>query len=80
MNRNISKFLRLGKSDFVKGLVVTAGTAAVAVIGKAIEAGRIPTQSDLVFAGKAALSAGAAYLLKNLFTNSSGDIAPEQDK
>jgi hypothetical protein len=73
-----SFFLSLGKSDFLKGLIVAAGTAAMAVLAASLNAGKLPGMAELKFAGAAALAAGIAYLGKNFFTNSSGNIGPEK--
>ena len=72
-----SLFLRLGKSDLVKGLIVACIGAALGVIQPAIAAGTIVDESVLKGAAMAAASAGLAYLMKNLFTNSQGKIGPE---
>jgi len=76
----MSKFLKLGKSDFVKGLIVTALGAALGVITPAVTAGTLLNIAVLQGAGQAGLVAGLAYLTKNLFTNSQGDIKPEPPK
>lgn len=74
-----SMFLKLGKNDFVKGLIVTVIGSALGVIYPAISAGTVVDMSVLKGAGMAGVTAGLAYLSKNLFTNSAGTIGPEKD-
>jgi len=59
-----SKFLRLNWFDFGKGLIVSAGSAAVTAIQNCITAGAI----DWKTIGSIALASGVAYLIKNLLT------------
>jgi hypothetical protein len=70
----MSKFLTLDRVDIIKGAIVAAGTAVGASLIGILNAGAFPSQSDLRSAGIAAASALIAYLLKNLVTNSNGDI------
>jgi len=67
-----SNFLTLNTKDYIKGLVVTVLTAVVTLIYKSIEAESIVFDWKAI--GTAALSAGLAYILKNLLTNSSDQI------
>jgi len=76
----MSEFLKLGKNDFVKGLIVAALGAALGVITPAVAAGTILNVTVLQGAGQAGLVAGLAYLTKNLFTNSQGEIKSEPPK
>lgn len=72
-----SLFLRLGKNDFIKGLIVAAVGASLGVIYPAIAAGTVLDATVLQGASHAGVVAGMAYLTKNLFTNSNGQIGPE---
>lgn len=77
-----TKFFSLGWQDFVKGLVVAVGTAFITAIIQTLEMGALPSVSQLKAAGVMALAAAAGYLLKNLFTNSQGQLfttEPKQD-
>jgi hypothetical protein len=76
----MSEFLKLGKNDFIKGLLVASLGAALGVIEPAVAAGTILSTTVLTGAGKAGLVAGLAYLTKNLFTNSQGEIKSEPPK
>ena len=68
----ISKFLTLNQKDFIKGLLLSVLTAVVTIVYKSVEAG------SLTFDWKAivttALATALSYLLKNLLTNSQGEI------
>jgi hypothetical protein len=73
-----STFLNLNSSDFIKGLIMAVLTTVITVIYQTVEAG------SLVFDWKAigtmALTSALAYIMKNLFTNSTGKLfAKEQN-
>lgn len=72
-----SLFLKLNKSDFLKGLLVAALAAALGVIQPAIASGTLFDPSVLKGAAQAAFAGGIAYLMKNFMTNSQGKIGPE---
>lgn len=61
-----SKLYSLDIKDFVKGLLVSAGSAIVTTIQNMISSGSI----DWKAIGSVALAAGVAYLVKNFFTQS----------
>lgn len=75
----MSKFLSLNTKDFIKGLIVAVFGALFAGVLQLLQAGPFnldwATFQPIVFT---ALSAGLAYLSKNLFQNSAGEIAPEK--
>ncbi len=74
----ISKFLRLGKHDFIKGLLVAIGTAALTALLNIVNTGQLPrTWPELKPVAIASISAVLTYLLKNLVTNSQGQIGKE---
>jgi len=74
----MSSFLKLNLQDLLKGFIV----AALAAIGTALipllDAGTLPTLAQLGAA--TGLAAGLAYLAKNLFTNSDGEVAKTEPK
>lgn len=76
----MSKFLNLNWSDFAKGLTVAVLTAVVAGVGDIIKTGAIPTFIQMKIIGLAAVSAGVAYILKNLLTNSEGQFLKAEPK
>jgi hypothetical protein len=74
----MSTFLNLNSSDFLKGLIMAVLTTVITVVYQTVEAG------SLVFDWKAigtmALTSALAYIMKNLFTNSTGKLfAKEQN-
>lgn len=69
-----SKFFALNWRDFLKGLIVAVLTAVFAVVAGLIQTGELFSKESLPVIGVAALTALLAYLSKNLFTNSSGEI------
>lgn len=66
MEKITSKFMALDMKDFLKGLLVSAGSAIVTTIQNMISSGSI----DWKAIGSVALAAGVAYLVKNFFTDS----------
>jgi hypothetical protein len=75
----MSGFLNLNAKDFIKGLIVAVLSALFAGVLKLLEAGPFvfdwATFQPIVMAS---VAAALAYLSKNLFTNSGGEIAPEK--
>lgn len=69
-----SKIFTLNVRDLVRGVIVAAGTAASTAVVSVLNQGRAPSLVELQTAGIAGLCAGGVYLLKNLFTNSAGDM------
>jgi len=65
-----SIFLRLGLNDIIKGAIMAALTAIVAVLVPVLESGAFPTFEVIKGALLSGLSVGAVYLLKNFLTNS----------
>jgi hypothetical protein len=59
--------------DLGKGFITALITAALASISMAIEAGSLPTLTQLKTAGLAGLVAGIAYLIKNFLTNGTAE-------
>ncbi len=67
-----SKFLRLNRRDFIRGLIVTVICALITGIYHVIAGGFILDWITLKPVVIAALGAGISYLTKNLLTNSNG--------
>ena len=67
-----SKLLSLNLKDFTKGLFLVVLTAVITFIYQTLDAGSLTF--DWVMIGKTALIAGLSYILKQLTTNSSGEI------
>lgn len=73
-----STFLNLNSSDFLKGLIMAVLSTVITVVYQTVEAG------SLVFDWKAigtmALTTALAYIMKNLFTNSTGKLFAKEQK
>ena len=74
----MSTFLNLNSSDFIKGLIMAVLSSVITVVYQTVEAG------SLVFDWKAigtmALTTALAYIMKNLFTNSTGKLFAKEQK
>jgi len=87
---NLSDFGKLNLADIGKGFITAVLTAIIAYVYQfvssavtALQAGQTPQLPDLqslLTAGLIALGAGFAYLVKNVFTNSNGEIAKTENK
>ena len=73
-----SSFLTLNSSDFLKGLIMAVLSSVITVIYQTVEA------ESLIFDWKAigtmALTTALAYIVKNLFTNSTGKFLGKEQK
>jgi hypothetical protein len=73
-----STFLNLNTNDFIKGLIMAVLSSVITVVYQTVEAG------SLVFDWKAigtmALTSALAYIMKNLFTNSTGKLFGKEQK
>jgi hypothetical protein len=82
-----SNFLNLNWADFGKGALIAVLTAVFATALSLLQAGTLFDKASLTLIGSAALTAFLAYMTKNLFTNSQGQLltteknaTPEQVK
>jgi hypothetical protein len=76
-----SKFLTLDLADFGKGLLITVFTAVITFLYEMLQAGTLIFDLALLKTiGLTALSAGLAYILKNLFSNSQGEVFKAEPK
>ena len=68
----MSKFLTLNQYDFVKGMIVASVTSSLQVVYQTLDGGTM----DIVWkqVGVTALCSSVGYILKNLITNSNGQI------
>jgi VIT1/CCC1 family predicted Fe2+/Mn2+ transporter len=69
-----SSFLNLNWADFGKGLIVAVITAILTFAYETLQAGTLFAPGSLKTVGIIALTAMISYLLKNLFTNSTGQF------
>ncbi len=70
-----SKLLTINQWDFIKGGIVAAITCALTTIIAILNAGNLPSEGDWKAIGVATISAFIAYIVKNMGTNSKGQIA-----
>jgi len=68
----MSKLWNLKISDFWKGLIVAIIGSVLGMIYKTVDAGSL--DFDWKFIIKAGVLAGLSYLIKNLATNSKGEL------
>ena len=74
-----SKFLSLNVRDFLKGLLLAVLTAVITFVYEALQTGSLFEPGTIKKGLMVALAALLAYLLKNLFTNTQGEIlTPEK--
>ena len=71
----MSEFMKLNAQDFIRGIIVAALVAVLGSLQTILEAGHLPTGAEWITIGKMAGAAIISYLIKNLFTNSQGEIA-----
>jgi histidine ammonia-lyase len=76
----MSGLFKLNFNDLFKGFIVAALAAIGTILVPMLDAGTLPTLAQLGTAGAAGLTAGLAYLVKNLFTNSDGQIAKPEGR
>ena len=70
-----SPFGKLNLRDLINGLVVAFLTASLTGLVQILDSGVLPSLAELKSAGLAGVVASLAYLLKNLVTNSRGEMA-----
>lgn len=75
---NNSPFGKLNVRDLINGIVVAFLTASITGILQVLDAGGLPTMDQLIVAGKSGLVASLAYLLKNLVSNSQGEMGVKE--
>lgn len=69
-----SVFGKLNLNDFLKGFVVASLTSILNGLVVVIGGGSLPTLAQLQSIAMVGLSAGIAYLAKNLVTNTNGEM------
>lgn len=73
-----STFLTLNTKDFIKGLLVAVLSAVVTIVYNTIQTGSL--EFDWKAIGVTALTSAIAYIMKNLFTNSTGTLLKKESK
>jgi hypothetical protein len=70
-----SKLLRLGKNDYIKGLIVAILTAVLTAIYQTLTTGYVVSYKEVA---TVSVISAIGYILKNLGTNESGEILKKQ--
>jgi hypothetical protein len=70
----MSKLFTVNLTDLVKGAILTALAGVLGTLSTLLQDGHFPTGDDWKSIGAAALTALAAYITKNMFTNSGGEF------
>jgi len=73
-----STFLTLNTKDFIKGLMVAVLSAVITIVYNTIQIGSL--DFDWKTIGLTALTSAIAYIMKNLFTNSTGSLLKKESK
>jgi hypothetical protein len=74
----MSTFLNLNSSDFIKGLIMAVLSSVITVVYQTVEAGSLTFDWKAI--GTMALTSALAYIMKNLFTNSTGKLFGKESK
>ena len=75
-----SSFLTINWRDTLKGLLLAVITAVLTFAYEALQSGTLFTKEALKAMGLVALSAFMAYIIKNFFTNTKGEILTPEPK
>lgn len=75
-----SFFLSLNLRDFFKGLIVAVISSVLTWAYEAIQNDTLFTKEGLRAAGMVALASFVAYVIKNFFTNTDGEILTAEKK
>lgn len=73
-----SLFLSLNTKDFIKGLLIAVLSAVVTILYNTIQTGSL--SFDWKAIALTAMSSALAYIMKNLFTNSTGGFLKKESK
>lgn len=73
-----STFFNLNSNDFIKGLIMSVLSSVITVVYQTVEAGSLTFDWKAI--GTIALTSGLAYIMKNLFTNSTGKLFAAESK
>jgi putative exporter of polyketide antibiotics len=73
-----STFLNLNTNDFIKGLIMAVLSTVITIVYQTVQAGSLVF--DWKSIGTMALTTALAYIMKNLFTNSTGTLFAAEQK
>lgn len=74
----LSIFGQLNWRDAINGFIVAFFAASLTGIINILDGGHLPLLPELKSAGIIGLTAGLSYLLKNVLTNSTGEILKKE--
>jgi len=72
-----STFLNLNTNDFIKGLIMAVLSSVITVVYQTVETGSLTFDWKAI--GTIALTSALAYIMKNLFTNSTGKLFAKEN-
>jgi N-acetylmuramic acid 6-phosphate (MurNAc-6-P) etherase len=75
---NQSPFGKLNIRDAVHGFVIAFLTATLSGVVAILDAGQMPTAGEIKTHALIGLTAGVSYVLKNVFSNSNGQILKKE--
>jgi ABC-type uncharacterized transport system permease subunit len=75
-----SNFLNLNLNDLFKGFLVAVITSVLVAMEPLLVSGKLPDLPTLKAVAIAGVGAGIAYLVKNAFTNSQGQLLKPEVK
>jgi hypothetical protein len=67
----------LNTTDFIKGLVMAVLSSVITIVYQTVEAGSLTFDWKAI--GTIALTSAIAYIMKNLFTNSTGKLFAKEN-
>lgn len=74
-----STFGKINLKDLGKGFLVAVFTAVIFGVNESLQSGVLPDMAKMKSIGIVALSAGLAYLSKNIFSNSNGEVFKKEE-
>lgn len=75
---NFSSFGKLNLRDAINGCIVAAVAAILSALVDTLQNGQFPDGQQLKSIGLIGLTAGLSYLVKNLFSNSQGEVLQKE--
>lgn len=72
----MSKLFSINAKDFLKGLFLVVLTSVITIVYQTLQTGLLTFDWNVI--GTTALTAGLAYILKQLTTNSNGELLKKE--
>jgi hypothetical protein len=77
---DLSNYFSLNLKDALKGVAVAVVSSVLTALLTSLESGGLPTGLEWKNIGIVGLTAGVAYIVKNLLTNSEGQLLKSEPK